>query len=197
MKMLSLAAGAVLLAGIATPAIAGLSYNYVELGAERATRDSAEAVDIEGEGYGFELLAATSKTGFFEAGFNRITFTDDDAEYTADAMHLGIGAFAPSGPQSHFVLSLGLLGVNTEATSPGISESTRETGYYLRPGIRAMASENLELDVFMTYADIDDAIQKTITANALYHLTNNTSLSLGYSSAEDVEGYGLGLRFAF
>lgn len=182
--------GIISLLVFATSAMAdGLSYNYVDGSYQRVDVDSP---DVDGDGF--------SIGGSFELGDNMHFFADYgsiDFDFGIDINELavGVGFHTDLTPTLDFVANLAYLRLDADANGFSLTD---EDGFGAEIGVRAMASDRLELAGFIQYADLGDGGDDTsLRGEAWYSFTENFALGLNVGAAEDVLRYGIGARFYF
>ena len=175
---------------LAVPAMAdGLSYNYLDGSYQRVDVDSP---DIDGDGF--------SIGGSFELGDNMHVFadygsTDFDLGIDLNELSIGVGFHTVLTPTLDFVANLAYLRRDAEANGFSLAD---DSGFGAEIGVRARASDRLELAGFIQYADLGDGGDDTsLRGEAWYRFTENFALGLNVGAAEDVLRYGIGARFYF
>lgn len=78
------------------------------------------------------------------------------------------------------------------------SGSEDESGYGLGAGVRAMVTDDFELNAGVNFVDLgDDADDTTFSLGAVYNFTPVFAVQGGLSFSDDVSSYGVGVRLYF
>lgn len=177
-----------------SPALAGdLSYNYVELGYQKAELDDNLAgFDVDGDGFGIRGAFEVSENWFITASYSALEF---DFGVDLDQLSFGGGYHTAISDRTDLVVTLSYLSAEVSASGFG---SVDEDGYGASVGLRSMLSDQLELHAGIGYSDLGDGADGTaFSGGALYSFTDNFALGLEIGIDEDVTMYGLGARFYF
>ena len=179
---------------VLSPAMAdGLSYNYLQLGYQRADLDGDFAgISIDGDGYGVGGSLEVGENWFIGVGYNALDF-----DFGVDLEQLSVGAGYHFGlsDRSDFYATLAYIRAELSASGFG---SIDEDGYGVTIGIRGMLSDNVELQGSIAYTDLGDGADGTaFGAGALYNFTETFALGFEVSADDDVTVYGIGARFYF
>jgi hypothetical protein len=75
--------------------------------------------------------------------------------------------------------------------------SESDNGWSVEAGLRAMLSPQFELNGFITYVDLFDDDDTSLSVGGVYYLTHNIGLGAGVSFSDDATGWQVGFRFAF
>lgn len=199
MKKTSLIAGALLLAAGSANA-ADLGYSYVDFGYEMLTLD-ANGNDLDGDRMVIEGSFAITDMVFVEAGYNTASFDESGVELNNDVIYAGIGGHQSLSPNADVYASIGFLMDDSEVNTGFGNASDDDSGYYLRPGIRGMVGNNVELFGEYQYADIYDDSSTSFELGGRYYFNSMSAVTLKYitgdNSGLDYDGFGLGVRVGF
>ena len=199
MKKTSLIAGALLLAAGSANA-ADLSYSYVDFGYDMLTLDVA-GTDLDGDRMVVEGSFDVTNMLFVEGGYNASSFDDFGVELNIDQIYAGIGAHHSLSPNADVYGSIGFLMDDSEVNSGFGNTSDDDTGYYLRPGIRGMVGNNVELFGEYQYVDIYDDSSTSFELGGRYYFNSMSAVTLKYITGDygdfDYDGFGLGVRVGF
>jgi len=177
-----------------SPAFAGdLSYNYIELGLQKAELDDDLAgFDFDGDGYGIRGAFELNENWFIPVSYGTLDF---DFGVDLDQLSAGIGYHDDLSNGTDFFVTLSYL--RAEVSASGFTP-VEEDGFEATLGVRGMLTESVELTGSIGYADLGDGADgTTINAGALYSFSENFALGLEVDFDEDVTIYGVGARFYF
>lgn len=185
----TLFAALLVLAGSAMAA--DISYNYVQLDYGWVTVEDVvlPGLDIDGDGAGISGSVELGDSWFIEAGYGK---TDFDTGLETETIAAGFGFHAPVSGNTDFVAALSYISADF---SDG-DDSFSDDGWGAVIGIRAMATEQLEIDAALSYAEIGGVSgDVTLGLAAIYNFNDVFSAGANVSFEEDAYGYGLGVRF--
>ena len=179
---------------VLSPAMAdGLSYNFIQLGYQKADLDDDLAgISVDGDGYGISGSFEVGENFFIGAGYSALDF---DFGVDLDQLSIGGGYHMSLSDRSDFYATLSY--IRAEASVSGFG-SVDDDGYGVSVGIRGLLSDNVELNGSIAYSDLGDGADGTaFGAGALYSFTENFALGFDVSVDDDVTMYGVGARFYF
>ena len=177
-----------------SPAFAGdLSYNFIELGYQKAELDDDLAgFSVDGDGFGIGGSFEVGESWFIGVGYSTIGF---DFGIDLDQISVGGGYHAGLSDRTDFFATLSYLSVEVSASGLG---SVDEDGYGVAIGVRSMLTDNVELNGSLGYSDLGDGADGTaFNVGALYSFTESFAVGLDIGFEEDVTLYSLGGRFYF
>ncbi|MDJ0748057.1 MAG: porin [Woeseiaceae bacterium] len=181
----------ILLLVAATPAVADISYNYVDLGFQRIELDVPGA-DVDGDGFAIGGSFKIAEDWFVQAGYGTADF---DFGIDLDQTALGLGYRSAISPTSDVFATVSY--VRAEVSASGFG-SADDDGFGISVGVRAMLTDVLELNGSIGYVDFDDGGDGTsFSAGGLYNFTDTFALGLGIGVEEDVTSYGIFGRIYF
>jgi len=170
----------ILLLVAATPAVADISYNYIDLGVQRIELDVPGA-DVDGDGFAIGGSFEIADDWFVQAGFGTADF---DFGVDFDQTVLGLG-YKSSISQTNDVFAT----VSYVRAELGPFDND---GFGISVGVRAMLTENFELNGSIGYVDLDESGDGTsVAAGGLYNFSETFALGFGIDIDEDVTGYGI------
>lgn len=79
----------------------------------------------------------------------------------------------------------------------GASASEDDTGYAIDVGLRSMLNDSFELGGKIGYLSIDSEGETTFGVNANYYVTRSIAVGAEYTIADDIDMWGVSLRYAF
>lgn len=177
-----------------SPAFAGdLSYNYVQLGYQKAELDGGfGGIDVDGDGFGVGGAFEIGENWFVPVSYGTLDF---DFGVQLDQLAVGLGYHAPLSNGTDFFATLSYLSAEISASGFG---SLDEDGYGATVGVRGMLTDSVELHGSIGYSDLGDGADGTaFGAGALYSFSENFALGFDLAFEEDVTMYGIGARFYF
>lgn len=177
-----------------SPAFAGdLSYNFIEIGYQKADLDDDLAgFSIDGDGYGIAGAFEVGENWFIAVGYSALDF---DFGVDLDQLSVGGGYHFDMSESTDFFATLSYLTAEISASGFG---SLDEDGYGIAIGVRSMLTDKVELNGSIGYSDLGDGADGTaFNAGALYSFTPTFAIEFGIGIDEDVTLYGLGGRFYF
>ncbi len=171
-----------------------LSYSNAGIG--YMTGDIAD-VDFSGFGvYGSYAL----NDSFFVIGDYTSISSDDKFEIESDSddieatqFSIGLGFHTPISDATDFVATLSYADAEVEffdLTEDG-------NGYIMSAGVRAKPTQEIELQAFLNYADIEDGSETGYLLGARYFTMPTLSLGLNYGSSDDFDSFSFDVRFDF
>ena len=180
---------------LAAPAMAdGINYNYLEGSYQRVELDDGLG-DVDGDGYGIAGSVALGESWHLIGGFNGTSFDVlPGIDVDLDELVLGGGFHTSLTSNMDFVANLAY--VRLEGSSLGFSIDDDGIGASI--GIRAMASQNLELAAALQYIELSDGgNDTTVRGDAWYNFTPNFAVGLNIGAGDDLLRYGIGARIYF
>lgn len=181
----------ILLLMAATPAMADISYNYVDLSVQRIELDVPGA-DVDGDGIAIGGSFEIAEDWFVQAGYGTADF---DFGVDLDQFALGLGYRSAISQTSDVFATVSYLRADVSASGFG---SADDDGFGISVGVRAMLTDVLELNGSIGYVDLDQGGDGTsISAGGLYSFTDTFALGLGIGFDEDVTSYGIVGRIYF
>ena len=191
----------------------GLQYSYFEFGFAVGSPDTdtiSDGVDTASIGdaaiWGVNVSAALNDFAFLEAGIQLakqdITATAGGGVFSGDldttVLYVGIGAHHPIQERVDVYGVIGLAKAEQDLSIGGLSASADDSGLALRFGLRAMATETLELGLAYSKLDLDDTdASDGIGGELRMHLTERVSLGAQLQRGDDFTTIGVGARFGF
>ena len=177
-----------------SPAFAGdLSYNFIEIGYQKADLDDDLAgFSIDGDGYGIAGAFEVGENWFIAVGYSALDF---DFGVDLDQLSVGGGYHFGMSESTDFFATLSYLTAEISASGFG---SLDEDGYGVAIGVRSLLTDKVELSGSIGYSDLGDGADGTaFNAGALYSFTENFAVGFDIGIDEDVTLYGIGGRFYF
>lgn len=159
--------------------------------------------DVEGingyEPYGFSLAgtALVSDDLFVGASFGRLSDDVLDVDLDYDTTSVGIGYRLSATENTDVFAAISYEHVELTGDDGFRSESFDESGYGITVGLRSMVTNALELRGAISYVDIDDADETTVSFGADYFITDRWSLGATYDIGDDVDVWGVNARYVF
>jgi len=166
-------------------------YNFFSAGYSRINFDDGN-FDVDGDGFGVG--------GSFEVGESFFLFANYataglDFGVDLDQWDAGVGYHVPMSDAVDFYGTLSYEYAKVSASGFG---SADDNGYGLGIGLRAQASDSIELNAGINYVDLGDSGDTTaFSAGGLFSLTDNIDIGLSGSWDDDVSTYTLSGRFYF
>ena len=182
--------GIISLLALTAPVMAdGLSYNYLDGSYQRVDVDSP---NIDGDGFTIGGSVELGDNMHFFADYGS---TDFDFGIDINELAVGVGFHTDLTPTIDFVANIAYLRLDADASGFSLAD---EDGFGAEIGVRAMASDRLELAGFIQYSDLGDGGDDTsLRGEAWYSFAENFALGLNVGVADDVLRYGIGARFYF
>jgi len=132
-----------------------------------------------------------SGSGEIESGPGEIGSGSDDIEATQ--FSIGLGFHTPISDATDFVATLSYADAEVE-----FFDFTEDgNGYILSAGVRAKPTQEIELQAFLNYADIEDGSETGYLLGARYFTMPTLSLGLNYGSSDDFDSFSFDVRFDF
>ena len=198
MKKALISASIFALSGLATCAHAdGPRWTYVEASYAGAQLDGVSGFHPTG----FEVEGFAALADNFLIGANYSSVNDDllnvDTDLNRIQAFLGY-RFELSNTTDAYAL-VSYQDYEVEASANGVSASADEDGFGVHTGIRYMASESLEMDVSLNYANLGDDFDTSIYASvgATYFVIEDLAIGAGFELGNELETYRITARYAF
>ena len=186
-----------------------LSYTYIRLNGSTGEIDHRDS-----DGFGVAASFAFSDEFYLTAAHTKTDIDLYSANVDSERQRLGVGFHAELGNRTDFVTEV--VYTNAKLTfdqkqTDGNSDDDfasalgnleagrngRDHGYELTLGVRAMASESLELQVGARYIDIDGHTETTGYIAADYFVTEKISLGIGYEKSDNSDEALFNARYHF
>lgn len=169
-------------------------WDFVELEYVQVNIDDSS---LEPSGLGLTGSKLLSDNVFLTGSY--IATTDDigGVDIDLDQFDLGIGYKYAMSEQTDWYASLSYVSIEAEASAGFASSNIDEDGFGIATGIRSMLTDEIEVGVDVSYVDIDEDDETTVTLEGTYYVTEAIGLNLGYGISSDANTLNLGVRFAF
>lgn len=184
----------ILLLALAAPLQAGeFSYNFIDFGYQTVEIDDVvPGLDVDGDGFAIRGSVELSEDWFMLVSYSTIDF---DFGVDGDTLQLGGGYHTAISDRADLFVTLSYL--RAEASANGFS-SESDDGIGMRVGLRGKASDRVELEGSLGYADLGGGNDGTsFGVGALYEFTPTVSGGVTFDFEEDVTAFGVGVRFYF
>lgn len=177
-----------------SPAFAGdLSYNFVEIGYQKAEfDDDFGGGSVDGDGYGISGSFEVGDSWFITASYGTLDF---DFGVDLDQLSVGGGFYMNLSERVDFFAVVSYIRAEVSASGFG---SADEDGYGVAVGMRGLVTDKVEVSGSISYADLGSGADGTaIGVEGLYSFTDNFALGLGIQTDDDITMYGVSGRFYF
>ncbi len=160
---------------------------------------TGDIADVDFSGFGVYGSYALNDSFFVIGDYTSISSDDsfdfgfgvDDIEATQ--INVGFGFHTPISDATDFVATLSYADAEVEffdLTEDG-------NGYIMSAGVRAKPTQEIELQAFLNYADIEDGSETGYLLGARYFTMPTLSLGLKYGSSDDFDSFSFDVRFDF
>ncbi len=160
---------------------------------------TGDIADVDFSGFGVYGSYALNDSFFVIGDYTSISSDDsfdfgfgvDDIEATQ--INVGFGFHTPISDATDFVATLSYADAEVEffdLTEDG-------NGYIMSAGVRAKPTQEIELQAFLNYADIEDGSETGYLLGARYFTMSTLSLGLNYGSSDDFDSFSFDVRFDF
>ena len=160
---------------------------------------TGDIADVDFSGFGVYGSYALNDSFFVIGDYTSISSDDsfdfgfgvDDIEATQ--INVGFGFHTPISDATDFVATLSYADAEVEffdLTEDG-------NGYIMSAGVRAKQTQEIELQAFLNYADIEDGSETGYLLGARYFTMPTLSLGLKYGSSDDFDSFSFDVRFDF
>ena len=177
-----------------SPAFAGdLSYNFVEIGYQKAEFDyDFGGSSVDGDGYGISGSFEVGDSWFITASYGTLDF---DFGVDLDQLSVGGGFYMNLSERVDFFAVVSYIRAEVSASGFG---SADEDGYGVAVGMRGLVTDKVEVSGSISYADLGSGADGTaIGVEGLYSFTDNFALGLGIQTDDDITMYGVNGRLYF
>lgn len=177
------------LAFAASASAKDFDYNFFQLSYGNVEYDD---VNVDGDGFGLSGSYSINEDFHVFAGYQAAGL---DFGIDATSLGAGLGWHTTLSPVVDLVASVSYQYIELDA--PGFGGAD-DNGLGLGVGLRFAASELLELNAGISYADFSDSGDDTgFGVGGLYSFTEAFALGLGAEWSDDVSSYTLSGRFYF
>lgn len=182
-----------------------ISYSYIDLGFQQAKVTDGEDIKADGPRIvgSFEVASNVFvKVGYRSLETENLYLIDSGTLYrgTLELSNLavGIGGYYPIKENIHFVGELNVSRGEVKGKG-GFSwiEKESDTGWNVGLGIRAMATNWLELSTGLVHGEIYDESETGFVLGARAHFSKVFSLGLDFVKYSDEDQLGVSARFSF
>ena len=160
---------------------------------------TGDIADVDFSGFGVYGSYALNDSFFVIGDYTSISSDDsfdfgfgvDDIEATQ--INVCFGFHTPISDATDFVATLSYADAEVEffdLTEDG-------NGYIMSAGVRAKPTQEIELQAFLNYADIEDGSETGYLLGARYFTMPTLSLGLNYGSSDDFDSFSFDVRFDF
>ncbi len=160
---------------------------------------TGDIADVDFSGFGVYGSYALNDSFFVIGDYTSISSDDkfeiesgsDDIEATQ--FSIGLGFHTPISDATDFVATLSYADAEVEffdLTEDG-------NGYIMSAGVRAKPTQEIELQAFLNYADIEDGSETGYLLGARYFTMPTLSLGLNYGSSDDFDSFSFDVRVDF
>lgn len=156
----------------------------------------------EGSGMSFDLSVAVRPHVAITAGYSigsaNVTTPGTTIDADIKSFSLGILAHLPINDTADFMLAMSFINGNADVDINGaFYDDVDADGGVTTIGIRAMASDKLELNGFIHKNSIEGASKFSISLGAAYYFVESVSVDLGYLFDGDSDSLAIGVTKYF
>ena len=160
---------------------------------------TGDIADVDFSGFGVYGSYALNDSFFVIGDYTSISSDDsfdfgfgvDDIEATQ--INVGFGFHTPISDATDFVATLSYADAEVE-----FFDLTEDGNcYIMSAGVRAKPTQEIELQAFLNYADIEDGSETGYLLGARYFTMPTLSLGLNYGSSDDFDSFSFDVRFDF
>jgi hypothetical protein len=170
------------------PASSQFNYTYVELGYDE-TEYQAGNTDVDGDGL---TLSGSFEINDDWHAFASYGTADLDFGIDLDTFVIGAGYAFPLRQDVDLYGRVLYLNLDADVGALGADED----GLGLQFRIRALVTDELELEGGVQYVDIEDS-DTSLQVGARYYFTETFSAGIGLTIAGDTDGIGINARYSF
>ena len=174
-----------------------LSYSYLQV-----TYGNGEVDDIDSDIWNIGVSLAVVDQIYLTAFYQDTDFDTEDnySSFEQKAFGFGVGLRMPIAASADFIAEATYLNGKTSIDHGygRFHNSESDNGYGLTLGMRAMASEKIEIGLGIQYVDIFDGNETVWTMGADYFISKDMSLGLHYlKGTGDINAVSLNARYNF
>ena len=187
------------------------NFSYSSLSISAASVSFDDDIVIARGGFTNQLVSYSSYTGAVLSGSLQLdnnlilgissTYLSDSklgTEIEESSGQLSLGYATAISNAADFAVSGSFVSSEAEVCNLSICASDDETGFGLSGGFRYWASNNLELNVSVSYVDVGDFGDSTsFGAGGAFWFDDHSSLTLALSTSSDSTAASIGYRYAF
>ncbi len=170
------------------PASSQFNYTYVELGYDE-TEYQAGNTDVDGDGL---TLSGSFEINDDWHAFASYGTADLDFGIDLDTFVIGAGYAFPLRQDVDLYGRVLYLNLDADVGALGADED----GLGLQFRIRALVTDELELEGGVQHVDIEDS-DTSVQVGARYYFTETFSAGIGLTVAGDTDGIGINARYSF
>lgn len=171
---------------------ADFSYDYFDGGYQILDLEG-----VDGDGLRFEYGKSVMDNYFIKASYKMQSFDEGGFELDWNVLDVGFGGYWTMAPNLDLTAAAGFAMIDMEVTTGFGSGSDDDTGFFLEPGMRFMATDQLELHASAYYIDAFDDSETQLNIGARYMVMPNMSVNFAYLDEGDMDGFQLGARWNF
>lgn len=184
MRKIAFAGAVAALAAAPLAAVAGPGYTYVGAGYGVIDPDGGEDLD----GFTLEGSVAVHENVHLLAEY----VEGEDGPIELDRTRIAAGYNMPLNSATDFV---GRLGWSFADIDVGGLGGDSDDGFLAQVGVRSMATQELELNAFLNYDDLEEEVG--IELGGVFNFTPNFGVTAGYSWSDVIQTYDVGVRYTF
>lgn len=169
-------------------------WNLVELDYINADIDEAP---YDPSGFGIMGTKLISGNVFVTGSYSSLNDDLFGADVDLNTLNLGVGSKHSITESTDWYGVLSYVDLEAEASFAGNNSSNDEDGFGISTGVRSMLTEQFELAGEISYVDIGDDNETTVSVKGYYYVTEQVALSMGYNLSSDANTYEIGARYAF
>lgn len=182
-----------------------ISYSYIDLGFQQAKVTDGEDIKADGPRIVGSLEVGSNvflKVGYRSLETEKLYLIDSGFIYSGTLelsnLTVGIGGYYPIKENIHFVGELNVSRGEIKGKGGfGFIEKESDTGWNVGLGIRAMATNWLELSAGLVHGEIYDESETGFVLGARAHFNKAFSLGLDFVKYSDEDQLGVSARFSF
>jgi hypothetical protein len=173
-----------------------ISYDYVGAGYVSLTTSSL-GFDLDGSA--FEAAGSYSLTPNIAVSANYINESYNrylGYKLTGNAFSIGVTGHTSIAPAMDIYGNFSVISGDAKVDFNGTTvASNSDTGNVITVGLRAMASEQIELELSGNRTDLFGDTTNSFTVNAGYYVNDKVMIGVGYTSSSDVDGYIVSVKY--
>jgi len=155
----------------------------------------------EGNGVSFDLSLAVRPHIAIIAGYSTgsadVTTSGTTIDADIKSASLGILVHLPINKTADFIIAVAFINGNAEVNRNGTFSDVDADGGVTTIGIRAMASDKLELSGFVHKKSIEESSKFSISLGAAYYMIESVSVDLAYLFDSDSDSLAFGVTKYF
>lgn len=134
---------------------------------------------------------------FIAGSFSRTSDDFEEVDFDFDQTSIAVGYRYGYSATTDFYGAVSYEDVEVKGSSRFGTASVDDDGFGLTAGVRSMLTPKFELGASLTYLNLDSDNDTSFSIDAYYYFSEQVAAHFGFQTADLVDGYSVGIRYAF